>query len=153
MDRLILERTQPVQGQDVQVTVLWNGLIVGELNLGFKMWLKFKKLLEKGVEMDAREDHQLDVKLTVTGRQRVAVGTPYVNGPDASQADEILGKQHYRGGISNIAAEDEEVEDMAAIQAAEAGSLPPTLEVPTAETGVEITQGLIRSLRRENTDG
>ena len=138
MDKLVLERTQPVQGQPVDVFVRWNDYNVGTLSFDFKAWLKFKKLLEKGLEMDAREDHALQLKLTVKGREVQAKGEPY---PEGTQA--------YRGGISNVAAEDtEDAEDLAAIAAAEAGVMPVTNPAPVENTD-EVTQGLIRSLRKE----
>lgn len=144
-DKLVLERTQPVQGQRVDVLVVWNGEGVGEISLPFEAWIKVKKLLEMGVEMDARQDHQLNIKLTVKGRSVVAVGDRY---PTAVQP---VSPTPYRGGISNLAAEDEEdAEDLQAIAAAEAGTLPPTNPTPVDVDEV-ITEGVIRSLRRENS--
>ena len=143
-DRLVLERTQPVQGQRVDVLVLWNGQGIGEVSFEFQAWLKFKRLLEKGMDLDAREDHSLNLRLTVKGRERVAVGEAYPT---------RTAPEPYRGGISNLAAEDEQdAEDLAAIAAAEAGSLPPT-NPPAVDAEPTVTEGLIRSLRRDNADG
>lgn len=144
MDKLVLERTQPVQGNPVDVRVSWNGEMVGELTFTFQGWLKFKKLLEKGLEMDAREDHALNMKLSVVGMGVVAKGESYPQGKT----------QPYRGGISNLAEDEEDKQDLRAIAAAEAGSMPATNPPPTPEDNEgTVTEGLIRSLRRENADG
>lgn len=67
VDRLTVRRSQPVQGQPVDVLVDWNGQFIGELRLPFTGWLKFKRLLEKGIEGDARENYALQVKLSIQG--------------------------------------------------------------------------------------
>ena len=144
MDKLVLARTQPIQGQPVSVAVLWNDEAVGELLVPFAAWLKLKKLLEKGLEMDAREDHALQVKLTIRGAETPAKTKPYEQGSAQNPVP-------YRGGVSNLAAEDaEDAEDLAAIAAAEAGALPAT-NPASAGDSTEVTQGLIRSLRREES--
>ena len=145
MDKLVLARTQPIQGQPVSVTVLWNDEAVGELLVSFTAWLKLKKLLEKGLEMDAREDHALQVKLTIRGAETPAKTKPYEQGSAQKPVP-------YRGGVSNLAAEDaEDAEDLAAIAAAEAGALPATNQAPAGDS-TEVTQGLIRSLRRSEDE-
>lgn len=137
VDRLKLLRVQPVQGRPVEVRVLWNDAPVGWLELPFTGWLKFKKLLEAGLEQDARADHALQLKLSIAGMQADGPPAPTAQAPE------------YRGGVSNLAAEDEEdAADLQAIAAAEAGALPPTNSLPEGEPG-EVTQGLIRSLRKE----
>ena len=143
MDKLILERTQPIQGQRVGVKVKWNDVAVGGLSFEFKAWLKFKRLLELGMEMDARADHGLDLKLVVRGPTVEAVGDPYTTKtkeePIRVPLTELLGE------------DDEDTADLAAIEAAEAGTLPPTVSEAQGEADF-VTQGLIRSLRRENAD-
>lgn len=67
IDRLTIRRSQPVQGQQVDVLMDWNGQFVGELRLPFGAWLKFKRLLEKGVEQDGRENYGLALKVNVKG--------------------------------------------------------------------------------------
>jgi hypothetical protein len=143
MDKLVLERTQPVQGQRVDVAMLWNDESLGEISFDFHAWLKFKRLLEKGLELDARENHGLDLKLIVKGRDGVAGfrSKPYIN--DTAEP------------APRRTEDDDFYEDMAAIEAAEAGAMPPTasMEEHQAEAQSEadaVTQGLIRTLRREN---
>lgn len=122
-DRLTLQRSQPVQGQQVDVQVYWNNQLTGELRFTFSAWLKIKKLLEKGIEADGREDHALKVKLEIRG---------------------VL-EQQPRPAASVIHTEDDDAEetaDLAAIAAAEAQQA----------TQLEVVPELIRSLRRENAD-
>lgn len=152
MDKLTIERTQPVQGKQVEATVLWNEEHIGDLYFDFTAWLKFKRLLEKGMEMDTREDHGLKLKLVIKAKEARAVGEAYPQGrqPYAEQNTEVV-QAPYRGGISNLAAEDEQdAEDLAAIAAAEAGAMPVTMPV-SQENSDEIAQGLIRCLRREES--
>ena len=148
MDKLVLARTQPIQGQPVSVAVLWNEEAVGELLVPFTAWLKLKKLLEKGLEMDAREDHALQVKLTIRGAETPAKIKPYEQGSAQNPVP-------YRGGVSNLAAEDvedvEDAEDLAAIAAAEARA-PATNLAPAGDSTAEVTQGLIRSRRRSENE-
>lgn len=68
MDKLTLLRTQPVQGHPVYVDVLWNGDKVGELDMPFQGWIKLQRLVQKGLEMDARENKGLQLQLHVAGK-------------------------------------------------------------------------------------
>lgn len=95
-DNLTLIRTQPVQGQPVHVNVLWNGAKCGDLVLPFSAWLKLKRLLEKGKDMDARENNALGLNLSVRG------------------------VQEDREAIATTATVDEEDEDLKAVEVAEA---------------------------------
>lgn len=145
MDKLVIERSQPVQGQIVEATLVWNDVVLGELMLPFTAWLKFKRVIEKGLELDAREGHGLGVKISFQGKGAVAIaGKPYEN-----TKQKVV---PYRGGISNLAAEDDEDKaDLAAIAAAEAGAMPPTNPPPSEAENVDgVTEGLIRSLRRSD---
>ena len=66
-DKLVVSRTQAVQGHPVAAQLEWNGEPIGELEMPFGAWLKFKRLLEKGVEQDARENYALQLKLSIKG--------------------------------------------------------------------------------------
>jgi hypothetical protein len=67
MDTLTLKRVHPVQGKPVHVVVEYNGQAVGTLEVPFTGWLKLKKLLEKGGEVDNREGGLLGLKVKVIG--------------------------------------------------------------------------------------
>jgi hypothetical protein len=122
-DVLTIRRSQPVQGQQVDALVDWNGQFVGELRLPFGGWLKFKRLLEKGIEMDARENYGLGVRVTFTGLPQVE---PPIDAPQPAKPAERR-PPAYQGSISGIAAadvaDDVDEADLRAVEAAEARSL------------------------------
>jgi hypothetical protein len=122
-DVLTIRRSQPVQGQQVDALVDWNGQFVGELRLPFGGWLKFKRLLEKGIEMDGRENYGLGVRVTFTGLPQVE---PPIDAPQTAKPAERR-PPAYQGSISGIAAadvaDDVDEADLRAVEAAEARSL------------------------------
>jgi hypothetical protein len=67
MDKLTLQRVSPKPGQAVSVAVLWNEESCGTLLVPWKGWIKLKKLLEKGIEADAREQKPLQLRLLIEG--------------------------------------------------------------------------------------
>ena len=76
-DRLNLIRTKPVQGKPVTVKFQWNDTDAGLIELPFTGWLKFKSLLQKGMEMDAREGSALGMKFSIGGTtEALAPETP-----------------------------------------------------------------------------
>lgn len=154
MDRLTLERTQPVQGKPVEVTVLWNDEEIGLLVFGFAGWLKFKKLLEKGLEMDARENYALQMRLNIRGKEAKATGEPYAQGESTiriSLKELISEDEEDVADLAAIRAVEAEAQAVAVDGAAEASEFPPTV-IPDAEQTPELVQGVIRSLRREGAE-
>lgn len=112
IDRLVLHRSQPVQGQQVHVVVEWNNAKVGELELPFGAWLKVKRLLEKGIEMDGRENYALQLKLSVQGID----AAPAVAGPTGPA--KILLAVGKRKAAPVVELDDDDDADIAAAEAA-----------------------------------
>jgi len=118
-DVLILRRTQPVQGKPVAVQLRWNDQQCGELYLPFVAWIKLNRLLSHGVAMDKKEDSKLNVKVRVEGLYESTVEPPALQfeGGISNGPRNHTGQPAYRGGISNMAAEEED--DDSDIKAAE----------------------------------
>ena len=146
-DVLTLRRSQPVQGKPVDVTVIWNGEVVGEMTLPFQAWIKINRLLSHGVEVDKKEDRKLNVKVKVVGLDEstpVAELIPEKTKPQRPAAVPYP----YRGGVSNLAAEEED-ED---IKAAEQQARLDEAEAAIRESQEKQQADLVRSLRPE-TEG
>lgn len=110
------------------VDVLWNNEKIGELDLPFQGWLKFKRLLEKGLELDARENKGLDMQVKIAGKD---VGLFTANEPVSNRAKREGEKINERraavaGDAREIAKVEEDPElqrDLRAVLDAEASSL------------------------------
>ncbi len=142
---LQLERSQPIQGQPVTVLFKAEGQFCGSLKLPFAIWIRFNKLLQKGLEKQQLEGPEAEsngLRVTVKGfvpdvaniepeieveeKTPVAVKKPIVELPkDAHETREREEdkefKTVYHGGVSNLAMEEEELDpaDKAAVEAAE----------------------------------
>lgn len=113
-DKLVVSRTQAVQGHPVAVFLEWNGEPIGELEMPFGAWLKFKRLLEKGVEQDARENYALQLKLSIKG---IAVLEPAMLPP---QQPEVAPQGLMAAVLNTGAPVDDDPDADPAIQQAEA---------------------------------
>lgn len=127
MDKLTLLRTQPVQGHPVYVDVLWNNEKIGELDLPFQGWLKFKRLLEKGLELDARENKGLDMQVKIAGKDTAFAPASTENRAkregekiNAARAAKVAGNA---AEIAKVEEDPELQRDLAAVLDAEASSL------------------------------
>ncbi len=141
---LQLERSQPVQGQPVTVLFKTEGQFCGSLKLPFAIWIRFNKLLQKGLEKQQLEGPEAEsngLRVTVKGfvpaaeetEQGLDLQHPLTKAdmqrefsPDAQPTELIrvtpAGQViDYRGGVSNLAMEEEELDpaDKAAVEAAE----------------------------------
>ena len=143
-DVLTLQRSQPVQGRPVDVTVIWNGEVVGELTLPFQAWIKFNRLLSHGVEMDKKEDRKLNVRVKVEGLD-AEPATELQPAKAVSPPRPAAVPYPYRGGISNLAADEDDEDIKAAEQQA---AIDAQAEAATAKTETANEQ-LVRSLRPE----
>ena len=153
-DVLALKRSQPVQGKPVNVKVEWNGEKVGYLHLPFAAWIKLNRLLGHGVEMDKKEDRKLNVRVKVEGLEDGKDGIEFHdsledNKPAAVPAGYQAKGQPYRGGISNMAAGDDD-ED---IKAAERQARLDEAEAAIKESQEAQQQQLVRSLRPATEEG
>jgi hypothetical protein len=143
-DVLTLQRTQPIQGKPVDVQIFWNERFCGHINLPFAAWIKLNRLLSHGVAMDKKEEGKLNVKVKVEGLNAE---------PAMELVPEKVKPQRpapvpypYRGGISNLAAEEEDEDIKAAERQAKLD------EIATAETAKTeaANEQLVRSLRPES---
>ncbi len=127
MDVLTILRTQPVQGQPVTAGLLWNDEAIGTLDMPFAAWIKVKRLLEKGLEMDARENYALKLKLSIKGAEGVALQ------PETAQpVDHLAGLEPHADDAWN---------------AEEASLYPKTMDLTELPEAGEVKPGAIRSLR------
>lgn len=115
VDKLTLQRTQPVQGHQVYVDVLWNGDKVGELDLPFTGWIKFNRLLQKGIELDARENKALNISVKVEGQDAVRFDIPVPATNRAKREGERINE--LRQGVVGDAKEIAKVEEDPELQA------------------------------------
>ena len=70
MERIVLERTTPVQGEAVGVTVYSKGKVSGTFGLDFYEWLHFSKLLKAGQEYQkGRDEQRVEVVIVGKGQQ------------------------------------------------------------------------------------
>jgi hypothetical protein len=79
IDVLMIRRSQPQQDREVRTELWWNGEAAGLMRLPFAAWIKFNRLLQKGIELDSREGKPLKVKVQVEGAQfdEIRVALPY----------------------------------------------------------------------------
>jgi len=119
MEKLLIVRTNPTQGQPVKVEFLVEGTHefapveqLGCATFPFPLWLQFEKLVKDGMEARAR----IETRET----RRIEVGFR----PPAEQAPELTGyqpmPQGYMGGVSNLAAEEEQGKE--ALEAVQPGA-------------------------------
>ena len=101
MEKLLIVRTNPTQGQEVKVQFRSEANeLLGTGEFPFPLWLQFEKLVKDGMEARAR----IETRET----RRIEVGFR----PPVEQALEPVGyqpmPQGYMGGVSNLAMEEEE---------------------------------------------
>ncbi len=141
---LQIERSQPIQGQSVTVLFKAEGQFCGSLKLPFAVWIRFNKLLQKGLEKQQLEGPEAEsngLRVTVKGfvpqegethggddefREETTVEqverSPGLKGLQFHDSlDDLKPGPVYCGGVSNLAMEDEELDpaDKAAVEAAE----------------------------------
>jgi hypothetical protein len=69
MERIVMERTTPVQGQLVTIKVKNGNGPAGEFVLSFFEWLHFSKLLKAGMEYQKGRDEQR-VEVVIVGKDQ-----------------------------------------------------------------------------------
>jgi hypothetical protein len=113
MERIVLERTTPVQGQVVTVKVSSANGSKGEFTLSFFEWLHFSKLLKAGMEYQKGRDEQR-VEVVIVGKDQ-AVPEPKLSLLAQVGADQERDNQRYnqpkQKPLPKVAVTDDEVNE------------------------------------------
>lgn len=113
MDKITIERSQPVQGRPVHTRWKHGQEVLGEMTLPFHLWIKLNKLIQKGnekIQLEGPEAAEASVKVQVVGYQLLEAPA------SAAPPPQVAGSF---GGISNLARdEDEDDPDIRAAEAA-----------------------------------
>lgn len=121
MEKLVIVRTNPTQGQPVKAQFRSEANeLLGTGEFSFELWLQFEKLVRDGMEARARvetkETRRIEVNFRPTVEQ-VQVPTVQAQAPVVS----------YQGGVSNLAMEEEQEEAPASVQPGAQKRLPKSL--------------------------
>lgn len=135
VDLLTVLRSQPVQGQSVQIRIQYNDWPVATGTMPFVGWIKLNKLLQKGMELDARENHGLQLRLKIAG-------LPEGSGVPAGLSGNLAIAS--RGSVSLLAQAEQEAE------AEGDEDLKAVIEAEKAQAPVVEEDELVRSLRGES---
>lgn len=102
MEKLVVVRTNPTQGQGVKVSFIGenkDSVHYGSGEFPFPLWLQFEKLIRDGMEARARMETQDQRRIVVEFRPMPEAEVPEISGESAKS---LRKSPSTLGGISNF---------------------------------------------------